>query len=276
MSRHLTTCVAIVGLILVGATAMAAEATLTITTLPFDSPKEQKAVFGILSRHLGKLLGRPVRFEVGKSYADVIERLSSGKADVGFLGAIAYVKARRQGEVRAILRAIRHRKSSYYGIVVVRRGSSIKTLEELKGKRFAFVDESSGGGYVFPRLLLEAAGINPEKDMTVSFAGGHHTVVRQVAAGDVDAGACFEGAQELLADPESVVPIARTEPIPGDPVVVRPGLGVDTIRQLRSALIELPTIKAAKPFFTYSEIDGFVPAVDSDYDRIAEILKQMK
>ncbi len=262
-------------LTLTGATTVAADEPLIVTTLPFDSPREQRAVFGILSRHLAKSLDRPVRFEAGKSYSDVIERLSRGQADVGFLGAIAYVAARRRGDVRVILRSIRHRQSSYYGIIVVRRGSSIKKLEDLKRKRFAFVDESSGAGYVFPMLLLQAAGIHPEKDMTVSFAGGHHTVVRQVAAGDVDAGACFEGAQDSLADPESVVPIARTAPIPGDPVVVRPGLGVETIKQLRSALIELPTVSAAKPFFTYSEIDGFVPSVDSDYDRIAELLEEI-
>jgi phosphonate transport system substrate-binding protein len=254
----------------------AAPQPLVITTLPFDNPGQQKAVFGLLSKRLSEALNRPVRFEVGKSYDDTINKLASGKSDVAFLGAAAYVKARRKGQVRAILRAIRHQHSTYYGIIIVKRGSSIKTLEDLKGKKVAFVDKSSSAGYLYPRLLLASAGLDPAQDIDSVFAGGHHKVVAQVAAGKVDAGACFEGAQDTLEDPEGVVPIARTEPVPGDPVVVRPGLGADLIKKLRSALIEMSTVPKAKPFFTFSEIDGFVPAVDADYDRVAELLRNIK
>ena len=63
------------------------------------------------------------------------------------------------------------------------------------------------------------------------------------------------------------------EPIPGDPVVVRPGLGRDLIKELRMALIELSVLPEAKTFFTFAEIDGFVPAVDSDYDAVAELIR---
>ena len=93
-----------------------------------------------------------------------------------------------------------------------------------------------------------------------------------VADGAADAGACFEGAQDTLVDREAVVPIARTEPIPGDPVVVRAGLGAPLVTQLRAALIELANVPEARPFFMYAEIDGFVPAIDNDYDRVAELV----
>lgn len=247
---------------------------LTISTLPFDDAASQQAVFNVLSKHLSKSIDRKVVFEAGKTYDDVIAKLSTGKVDVAFLGAGAYIEARRTGGVRAILRTIRHRSTNYFGIVVVKQGSDIKSLSDLKGKRFAFVDKKSTAGYYFPRRLLRKAGINPDKDIEVVFAGGHHKVVQMVAAGTVDAGACFEGAQQNLADPDSVVPMARTEPILGDPVVVRPGLGADLIKTLRSALIELSTVPAARSFFTFSEIDAFVPAFDSDYDAIAELIRE--
>ncbi len=255
--------------------AGAAPPPLVITTLPFDNPRQQQAVFSLLSRRLGAALHREVRFEAGRSYDDTIDKLAGGRSDVGFLGAAAYVKARRKGQVRAVLRAIRHRHSTYYGVIVVKRGSAIKTLADLAGRKIAFVDESSGAGYLFPRLLLESAGLELGRDLEVVFAGGHHKVVAQVANGSADAGACFEGAQDTLPDPEAVVPIARTEPVPGDPVVVRPGLGPELVNRLRSALIEMSTVPEARPFFTFSEIDGFVPAVDADYDRVAELLRHL-
>ena len=88
-----------------------------------------------------------------------------------------------------------------------------------------------------------------------------------------DGAHCFEGADQTLADPDAVVAIARTAPVPGDPVVVRPGLGVDTVKALRSALIDLSTVPEARSFFTFAEIDGFVPAVDGDYDAVAKTIR---
>jgi len=43
---------------------------------------------------------------------------------------------------------------------------------------------------------------------------------------------------------------------------------------LRSALIDLSTAPEAKSFFVYSEIDGFVPALDSDYDVVADLVRR--
>jgi phosphonate transport system substrate-binding protein len=254
--------------------ATAAERPLVITTLPFDDPAEQTAVFAILAAQLADALGRPVVFSPSNSYDDALDRLHEGKADVGFLGAVAYLAARRHGDIRAVLRTIRKQQATYYGVIFVRRGSAITTLAQLRGKKVAFVDKSSGAGYLFPRLLLRQKGVNPDKDIQVVFAGGHHKVVRLVAEGGVDAGACFEGAEHTLQDPEAVTAIARTEPVPGDPVVVRTGLGAPLIKALRTSMIELASDPAAQPFFTFAEIDGFLPAVDADYDRLAELMRQ--
>jgi phosphonate transport system substrate-binding protein len=252
----------------------AADRPLVITAVPFDNPEEQRAVFGLLSQHLARRLDREVRFESSSSYDDVIDSLAKGKADVAFLGAAAYLQARRTGQARAILKTVRHKKTEYFGVFVVKRGSPLKTLEQLKGKKVAFVDPNSTGGFHFPRQLLRARGMDPDKDVVPVFAGGHHKVVKMVAAGEVEAGACFEGAEAVLPDPDSVVAIARTEPVPNDPVVVRPGLGPDVIKRLRSALMELTTLPEARNFFTFSEIDGFVPAVDGDYDAVAQQIQK--
>jgi len=125
-------------------------------------------------------------------------------------------------------------------------------------------------------MLLAAAGIDPSAISRSASPAVTNLVVQKVAAGEVDAGACFEGAQDSLADSEAVTPIARTEPVPGDPVVVRPGLGTELIKQLRSAMIDMATVAETKPFFTFSEIDGFLPAVDGDYDRVDELARQLK
>ncbi|MBI5508332.1 MAG: phosphate/phosphite/phosphonate ABC transporter substrate-binding protein [Deltaproteobacteria bacterium] len=256
--------------------AVGAPFPLTLTTLPFDNPQEESAVFSLLGRYLADALGRPVEFVAAKSYDEATRMLSSGKADVALFGAVAYVKARRQGQVRAILRSIRNHRPTYDGVVIVKRGSGIESLADLKGHSFAWVDPFSGAGYLYPRILLKGAGIVPDRDLKATFVGSHKQVVQKVASGEVDAGACFAGAEEMLTDPSAVVAIGRTEPVPGEPVVVRPGLGSELVKKLRSALMEMATVEAAAPFFRFAEIDGFVPAVDADYDRVDELLRQLQ
>ncbi len=245
---------------------------LTLSTLPFDDPAQQEAVFGILTGKLQAALGQPVSFVASHSYDEVTARLLKGEIDVAFVGAGAYLAARKSGEVRAILRAIRHRTSTYRGVLLVKSDSDISSVAELRGKRVAFVDRTSTAGFLFARLLFKDAGIDVERDLEPVFAGSHHRVVELVAKGDVAAGACFEGAEDALPEPRSVRPIARTAAILGDPVVVRAGLGPELVRRLRSALIELATDPEARPFFAFAEIDTFVPALDRDYDKVAAAL----
>jgi phosphonate transport system substrate-binding protein len=249
---------------------------VVISTLPFDDPGSQQAIFDILGKHLRRRLGRSVVFEAGDTYDHVIERLSRGEVDVGFVGAGAYIEARRTGDVRAILTTVRKRKPTYTGVVLVKKGSPITELRDLAGKRVAFVDRRSTAGYYYPRQLLEQAGIDVQTGLTAVFAGGHHRAAQMVASGEVDAGACFDGAQEGLGDPEAVATLARTEPIPGDPVVVRPGLGSELVNALRAALIQLSLVPEARTFFALAEIDGFVPARDGDYDAVAELARRFE
>ncbi len=253
--------------------APAAAQTLTISTLPFDEPANQQAVFRVLSNALSVRMGRAIKFVVMPTYASVINGLRHGDIDVALVGVAAYIRARRGGEVRAILRAVRNNRETYRGVILVARDASFESLTDLRKKRVAFVARDSSAGYVFPLMTFKKVGMHQGKDFISVLAGGHHHAIRLLAAGKVDAAAVFEGASEMLDTPSAVRVLARTDAIPGDPVVVRTGLGTIVINKLRSSLIELGVGEhnPARPFFAGLGVDGFVPVVDSDYDA-AEIL----
>jgi len=67
--------------------------------------------------------------------------------------------------------------------------SDIKNLDDLKGKSFMAVDETSFGGWHMAWRELKASGINPYNDFTsLQFGGTHDAVVYAVRDGKVDAG----------------------------------------------------------------------------------------
>ncbi len=78
-----------------------------------------------------------------------------------------------------------------FGGVIFTRGDrfDLQTLDDLRGVRFAAVDERSLGGFQMAWGELARQGIDPYRDFSeLRFAGTHDQVVRAVLAGDVDAG----------------------------------------------------------------------------------------
>ncbi|MEL6545799.1 MAG: phosphate/phosphite/phosphonate ABC transporter substrate-binding protein, partial [Myxococcota bacterium] len=239
---------------------------LVVTTLPFQDQAAQDAVFQILSDELTRALGERVRFEAGRSYQEVIEKLTTRRTDVAFLGGLAYLEARRRGNARAILRTVRGGRGGYRGVLIVARGSTVEAVDGLrKVDSIGFVDRYSTTGYAFPARLLSEAGV--ELRQRGRFLGSHQAVIQAVTERKIGAGAVFEAALEMLDDPGAVRVLAETEVVPGDPIVVRPGLGRKRVQALRSALMELATRPDARAFFEFAGIDSLVPVTDSDNDQ---------
>ncbi len=79
-------------------------------------------------------------------------------------------------------------KNYYHGCVYARTDSAVRRLEDLSGARFAFSDETSTSGHIFPRMLLDRTGVTLGR---VYYAGGHPNVVQAVWDGKADGGAAF-------------------------------------------------------------------------------------
>jgi len=160
---------------------------------------------------LSKITGLSYKIEVGTSYAASIEAMGAGKAQVGFLATFAVILAREKYGVEPALVALRPYRGKlenfYQGQIITNKKANIKTFADLKGKTFCFVDPLSTSGYIIPRIVLKANGIDPDKDFkSTQNAGSHDNVAIAVYKGDCDAGATFV---DVRTDSE---PIKKTYP----------------------------------------------------------------
>lgn len=87
------------------------------------------------------------------------------------------------------------------GVIFTRRDrKDIFVLEDLKGKSFMAVDNTSLGGYQMAWRELKARGIDIKRDLaSVEFAGIHDKVVMSVLNGDVDVGTVRTDIIERMA-----------------------------------------------------------------------------
>ena len=84
--------------------------------------------------------------------------------------------------------SVSERASVYYGCVYTRTDSAARRLEDFTGKTFAFSDETSVSGHIFPRMLLDKFGVSLGR---VYYAGGHPNVVQAVWDGKAVGGSAF-------------------------------------------------------------------------------------
>ena len=229
------------------------------------------------------------KVSVPTSYTTVIEAMGSGQVDVGWLAPFAYVLAHDQNGSQVLLASLRQGSKTYRSQIIVRADSGINSIEQLRGKKFAFVDPASASGFLFPNYMLANMGLDYKTFFSDTiFAGGHDKVVIAVYNKQVDGGATFgqnidsgppTDARTLvtstLPDVMQVVkPIAQTDPIPNDTVSVRAGLDASLVKLLNDGLLYVQsTPEGQKALKDLYGIDGLGPASDKDYDILRSAAK---
>lgn len=262
---------------------------LKMAFVPSSDAQKVLASGDPIGRLLERETGYTVKVSVPTSYAAVVEAMGANNVDVGWLATFAYVLARDKFGAEVILASVRQGSKTYTGQIIVHADSGITSLEQLKGKKFAFVEPSSASGYLYPNALLKQR-ITDYKDAESYFserifAGGHDKVVIAVYDKQVDGGATFGDSvvggvptdartrmQGTIPDVmEKIKVIAITDPIPNDTVTVRKGLAPEMVNKIRDGLTRVAQSedgkKALKDLY---QIDGLAPSSDADYNPVRE------
>jgi phosphonate transport system substrate-binding protein len=230
---------------------------------------------------LRQKLGMEIQPFVAADYTGIVEALRVKKLDVAFLAPASYVLAKNEANIRVILKSERKGIPYYYAAIITRADSGIKTLEDLRGRTFAFGDSLSTTGNVIPRKMLKERGIDPARDFKqILYAGAHDATVLAVFNGKVDAGATYANSPDsgdtawirYLKKPEDIRKIraiAFSEPIPADNLVISADLDDGIAKKIEELFVELSRDpKGKKMLRDLYQIDGFVPASDKDYDSV--------
>jgi len=247
---------------------------------PVLSEAEMRAEFEPLMEYLSGAIGRKVLLYIAKNYGDLRTQMEAGAVDIGSFSPFAYVDAAGGGKIRIIVQSILDHSATYRGLIIARKDGGLKNVNDLEGKRFAFVDPKSASGYVYPRAMLIEKGVTPERYFKETiFAGGHDKVIAAVLEGKVDAGAIYDGALNVAKQKgvavENLVTLATTEPIPHDAIAVRVGLDEALAKKIQIALVDLDKSEAGRRSIANSKkkLTGHVIAEDSLFDVVRRTAK---
>jgi phosphonate transport system substrate-binding protein len=253
---------------------------LRFGVIPFESAEELLKNLNPMLEMMSKGLDMEVKPFIAADYTGVIEAFRGKKLDAAFLTPASYVMGKKEAGVKVILKSQRNGHPYYYGVIIARKDSGINTLQDLKGKKFAFADPLSTSGHVFPKMMMLQNNINPETDFeNVLFAGAHDAVVLSVLNKKVDAGATFSddkegknGSWRRYLKPEEadqIKIVAVTDPVPADNICVSADLDPKIADKLANVIIDFgKTEEGKKMMKKLYKFDGYTRATDADYDSV--------
>jgi phosphonate transport system substrate-binding protein len=272
----LTRSIAVVLLSLVAAvSAFGANNSITVALTPDGLSPEQRLP---LQNYLKQYMGRDVKLVTLNSYATTLDSLSSGSIDFACLGAVTYVR----GHAKMGLVPLVQRESDvqFHALIIANASKQIYSLNDLKGKQFAFGDINSTSGHVIPYLEMKRAGINAGTDFDVRYSGEHSATVKLVEMGIVDAGAVDESVYNAMikdgrADRNKLRVIYTTKPFVDYVYVARRGMSDAERDKFAAALLALKEGKN-DDVLKLLRANKFIKANDGEYSAVREAAQELK
>lgn len=248
---------------------------LKVSAIPDEAPTELLRKFKPLGAYLEHELGMKVEFVPVADYAAVVEALAADRIDMAWLGGFTFVQARLKTGNAVPL--VQREQDAEFTSKFITSDPAVKSLQDLKGKTFAFGSVSSTSGSLMPRYFMLQDGIKPEDFFSrVAYSGAHDATAAWVQAGKADAGVLNASVWQKLVDGGKVdtdkVKVFATTPTYYDyNWTVRGNLEADLQAKIKSAFLALdPAKPEQKAILDLQAASRFIETKPENYEGIEE------
>lgn len=217
-----------------------------------------------LVTYLERGLDRKIKLTMYPSYNEAIVQIAGGGIDLAILPPIVQLQANDALETRTLGYGVYNSgQFSYRAVILTRKGeTAIKSVKDLAGKKIGFVDLFSASGYVYPKLMLAEAGVDP-KSVTDVFLRNHLDAIKALDSGQVDAAATYEfvfvEAKTAHKKLEDYTTLAWSEPIPSEALVATPKLDEKIAQKVQDLLLAFYAKRKGDPALAGGMYMAFIP-----------------
>jgi phosphonate transport system substrate-binding protein len=261
------------GLLLLAGTGLTQAAEpdeLYLGSVAMDVPAEMVRRLTPLTEYLGKKTGMKISFRASPNLGSAVNELGKDFTQIAYLTPVAYIEARDKFKAVPLVSPLTHGKSTFNLVVAVRSDSPYKSLDDLKGKKFAFGDPKA----LLQRAVVVGGGMKLEDFSNYGFLKHYDNIAKAVLNKDFDSGILKDTIYDEFA-PKGLRKIYTSPPLSSYLFAVSDRLPPTTVKKLRAAFLEL---NASNPEHAAilreldKGYDGFEPAEDKDYDAIRKLI----
>lgn len=237
-----------------------------------------------LARYLASQVGAgvDVKLMVVPRYEQIISNFLSQKMDAAFFGSFTYILAHAEIGVQAIARPVGlDGSSTYRGLIFVRKDSSIRSIQEMRGKRFAFVDQYTTAGYLLPLAYFKKEGVDYRTYLKESyFAGTHEDAIYDVLERKADIGAAKSTvfnrlkANDARVGKELMI-LAESPEVPENSLALRKDLDGSLKEKIKTALLTMQNSPEGAKILQEFGARRFIETTDGDFRPVYEYAREI-
>jgi phosphonate transport system substrate-binding protein len=237
---------------------------LRVAVAAMISPKQTLIYYEALLQFIGDQTGHEIELLQRKTYAEVNELFPKGMIDLAFVCSGPYANARSIYGFEGLATPVVRGEPYYQSYLIVHKTSRHQSLEDLKGKVFAFTDPDSNTGALVPGYWLLEANQNPTDFFgRITYTYSHDNSILAVARGLVDGAAVDSHKWEYFqaADPfftERTRVIKKSEKYGSPPLVAAAFLDDRIKAQIQDVVLSMHTSVPGKQILESLMIDRFV------------------
>lgn len=283
---------------------------------PEESLEQMRQAKPLVER-LQRATGIPIRLFRGTNFSSVVEAMRAKRIHGMQVGVFSYLLAEKEAGAEPLAVYImsaaepavydRSLQPAYNGLIVVKKGSGIRTLADLKGRTLNYGDPAGTSDHLVPKTELIKAGINPDREIRTRFAGTHAAALLSLWHDSADAAATADAALRNFADggqgeicdlprekfrqpqspeelravydacPDGKIVAIHSAPIPGTPFAVRSDLPEDLKAAIRESLLSTATdpefIRTARRWYVDPSVELKLPNLLAYYDSMRDLGK---
>lgn len=244
------------------------------------SPNETISWYRQIAEHISRQTGRQAVLVQRKTYAEVNMLLANGDVDIAFLSTGAYSSYMGMNEIELLAMAEHGGNSFYTADIVVHKDSGISSLDDLRGKTFAFTDPLSFSGRMVMVDLLRKRNTAPERFFGRSFYTYSHdrslwAVANRLADGASLDSQMYEYVKNKnpeLADKIRI--IASVGPAPTGPIVISKKIREEQKEQFRQVFLHMHEEADTAAAMNKLVIERFVKPRPELYEPLRELYER--
>lgn len=246
------------------------------------SPKETFSYYNDLLAFISQKLEMPIHYLQKESYQEINDLLKKEAIDFAFVGAGAYVDAKKNNIARLLVAPVSDHKNKYKAYIIVHKSSGIKTFSDFKGKNFAYTDPLSNTGYNFIVAKIKDMGYNENKFFSKTiFSYGNDLSCELVNKGVMDGASVSSEVYTYLKqnNPEKIKNlkiIEESDYFPTPPVVVPINIDEKKYKLYKNIFLNLHKDPIGKEILEKVNIDYFIDVSDPEYVEVKKLSKRAK
>ena len=243
---------------------------LYLGSVAMDIPAAMVKRLTPLAKYLSAQTGYNISFRASANLESAVDDLGKGHTQIAYLTPVAYLEAHEKYKALPLVSPLTRGKSTFTLVIAVKKDSPVKTMQDLRGKKFAFGDKNA---LLQPAVVVEA-GINLEDFSSYDYLNHYDNIAKAILNDDFDAGILKDTVAEKF-EPKGLRIIHTSPPLPSYLFAVRSNLSPKTFAKLKKAMLALDT-DTVESKAVLNALDqgytGFAPVEDQDYDVIRKLI----